>query len=322
MPSLPILNSQYPQQPQPSEPMLPSLVLGTAQWGWNVSRHEAFQLLDHWLKAGYRRIDAATNYPINKNPEDFRAAEKILHEYVHAHGLQDLHITMKVGSLDNMRTPDVNLSPSFLMMMADEYCRLLGSNLRCMMLHWDNRSDEAAIRETLEALVTVKKDHGVDPGLSGIAHPEAYAVVNEGLELSFDIQLKNNVLQSDLPRYAPLESQRLHRFFAYGINAGGVKIDGVYPERSTLLQRGGDPEKAEATLQRIRTLLPKLNTDFVRPPVKTMNHIGLLYTALHPAFSGILLGVSSMAQLRETLDFWRNLEVFDDTDMWAALRKI
>ena len=72
-----------------------SLVLGTAQWGWNVSAREAFGLLDAWLQAGFRAVDCATNYPINRNPADFRAAEKILLEYVRAHGLHDLRVTMK-----------------------------------------------------------------------------------------------------------------------------------------------------------------------------------------------------------------------------------
>jgi hypothetical protein len=60
----------------------------------------------------------------------------------------------------------------------------------------------------------------------------------------------------------------------------------------------------------------------VRPPVKTMNHIGLIHAGLHPGIHGIVLGVSSDAQLRETLDFWRNLETFDYTDVWQALQKI
>jgi aryl-alcohol dehydrogenase-like predicted oxidoreductase len=313
-----VLSKKLPFQTMP----LPQLVLGTAQWGWNVSRTEAFQLLDRWLKAGHKRIDAATNYPINKNPEDFRASENILHEYVQAHGLHDLHITIKIGGLDNMRTPDVNLAPSFILMMADEYGRLFGANLRCAMLHWDNRNDVGQISASLAALAEVEKDYGLQPGLSGIAHPEAYAAANEEMGISFDIQLKNNLLQSDIGRYEPLFQQNKHRFFAYGINAGGVKIDGIYPEDSTLLRRGGDPEKATATLEKLRALLPKLNTAFVRPPVKTMNHVGLIYTALDRHFSGILLGVSSPAQLDETLDFWRNLETYDYGDVWGTLRKL
>ncbi len=301
---------------------LPTLILGTAQWGWNVSREEAFRLLDHWLLAGRREVDAATNYPINKNPGDFRASEKILCEYVRAHGLRDLRVTMKIGSLDNLRTPDINLSPSFILMMGEEYERLLGSNLHSLMLHWDNRTEVKAIRESVAALSRLQKELGIRPGLSGIAHPDIYAGIQLETGIAFDIQLKNNVLQSDLGRYAALQAATDNRFFAYGINAGGIKIDGVYPEDSTYLRRGGDPEKVTSTLEKLRLLLPKLNTDFVRPPVKTMNHVGLIYTALNPQFSGILLGVSSLAQLNETLDYWRNLETFGYEDVWVALKKV
>ena len=33
-------------------------MLGTAQWGWTVSREEAFRLLDAWLAAGLRQCEA------------------------------------------------------------------------------------------------------------------------------------------------------------------------------------------------------------------------------------------------------------------------
>ena len=150
-----------------------TLVLGSAQWGWNVSPAEAFRLLDAWLGSGRRDIDCATNYPINRNPADFRASEKILLEYVQAHGLRDLRITMKIGSLDNMRSPEVNLAPSFVLMMGEEYHRLFDTNLHCLMFHWDNRDDEAAIRASLEALAILQKEAGIRPGLSGIKVAEA-----------------------------------------------------------------------------------------------------------------------------------------------------
>ncbi|HRI59331.1 MAG TPA: aldo/keto reductase [Saprospiraceae bacterium] len=314
-----------------------SLMLGSAQWGWNVSRTEAFRLLDEWLATGRRDIDCATNYPINRNPADFRAAEKILLEYVRAHGLRDLRITMKIGSLDNMRSPEVNLAPSFVWMMGEEYHRVFGENLYCLMFHWDNREDATEIHGSLEALAGLQRDAGIKPGLSGIKFPEKYAQANEEAGLSFDIQLKHNVLQSDFERYAPFFStpQPLnpstnnqitkspnHQFFAYGINAGGVKLDEHYEPGSVFLARGGQPEKVAAILEKIRALLPVLNTASVRPPVKTMNHVGLIYAGLHPGLSGILLGVSSVSQLKETLDFWRNLETFDYGDAFQALTKI
>ena len=311
-----------------------SFLLGTAQWGWNTPKQEAFRLMDAWLAAGHRNVDCATNYPLNRHPADFRMAEKILREYVQAHGLRDLRVTMKIGSLDNMRSPEVNLSPSFILMMGEEYYRLFDENLRCLMFHWDNRDDATAIRASLESLARLQREAGIQPGLSGIKFPEAYLKANEELNLAFDIQLKHNVFQSDLERYKPFANHQSpinestdhqstnHRFFAYGINGGGVKLDEHYEPDSVFLARGGQPEKVAATLEKIRNLLPDWNTAFVRPPVKTMNHIGLIYAGLHPELSGIVLGVSSVGQLRETLDFWRNLGTFDYGDVFQGLNKI
>ena len=298
----------------------PILLLGTAQWGWTVSRADAFRLLDAWLLAGHTAIDVATNYPINKQPEDFKAAEKILEEYIQVHGLRDLKVTMKVGSLDNMRSPEANLAPSFLLMMAGEYQRQLAENLHCLMLHWDNRSDETAVRRSLEVLHQLQKEQNIRPGLSGIAHPDVYARANADLGLNFDIQLKHNVIQSDLERYKPLFSQA--RFYAYGVNAGGLKLEGPYSDESTFLVRGGQPEKTATRLEQIRDLLPGFHLAFVRPPVKTMNHLGLIYAGLQPRIGGLVLGLSTVSQLHETLDFLRNVETFDYQDVFEALQKL
>jgi len=300
--------------------MSKTLILGTAQWGWTVSSKTAFQLLDAWVGAGFRHLDCATNYPINRNPVDFRAAEKILQEYIRAHGLYDLALTMKIGSLDNLRSPEVNLASSFLQMITEEYLRLFDTNLDCVMFHWDNRDQVGEIHASLEALQRLQQEFGIRPGLSGIAHPAVYAEANATLGLTFDIQLKHNVLQSDLDRYAYLTENG--RLFAYGINAGGLKLAPPYPTDSTFLARGGQPEKTAPVLEKINALLPDWNTAFVRPPVITMNHIGLIFAGLHPNLNGLVLGLSSVAQLQETLDFWRNFEVFDYSDVFSALKKI
>ncbi len=298
-----------------------ALMLGTAQWGWTVGRDDAFRLLDSWLRAGQRAVDTATNYPINKNPADFRAAERILQIYIQARGLSDLQITVKIGALDNMRSPDVNLSPSFIRMMAAEYKRLLGSNLQTIMLHWDNRSDAAAIGESLHALVEVCREEGLRPGLSGLRHPEVYAPLLESLSTSFDIQIKHNILHSDLPRYAPIRRET-HRWFVYGINAGGLKLQGGYSAGSALRVRGGNADAGEPILQKIRDNLPQWNTAHVRPPITSFSHVGLIFAALHPHVDGIVLGCSRPHQLEETLDFWRNIEVFDYSDIFSELCRL
>ncbi len=303
-----------------------SLALGTAQWGWTVDRESAFRQVDAWLAAGHICLDLATNYPINKIPGDFRKSEKIVQEYIQAHGLTNLDITMKIGSQDNLRSPDNNLEPSFILMMAMEYRRLFGDNLKGIMIHWDNRADKQAIAKSLGALASLQETEGIRPGLSGIRHPDLYLEANREFGLLFDIQCKHNILQSDLKRYAPFFSKEKHeaaphRFFAYGLNAGGIKLEGPYPAGSTFLARAGDPDAVAPFLNQIRELLPKWNTAFVRPPIRTMNHIGLLHAGLNPAVNGLVLGFSTVAQLQETLDFWRNLSTFDYDDVFADLQK-
>jgi aryl-alcohol dehydrogenase-like predicted oxidoreductase len=296
------------------------LLLGTAQWGWTVSQKTAFSLLDAWLKQGQNLVDCATNYPINRQPQHFRAAEKILSTYVQTHGMHDLGITMKVGSLDNMSSPDVNLAPSFIQMMAAEYKRVFEQNLDCLMFHWDNREDEHDIAASLAALTQTAATLEIRPGVSGIKHPEIYRQVMGAGQIGFDIQLKHNVLQSDLNRYTPHFSPAQHHYFAYGINAGGIKLDAVpYPSDSTFLARGGNPAPLAAAIDQLRARLPEFNTQSNRRPIVSMPQIGLIYAGANPMIHGIVLGVSSETQLLENLSFIQEIKKGLYNDVYAAL---
>lgn len=294
------------------------LLLGSAQWGWNMTEAAVFRMLDLWLQAGLKRIDCATNYPIDKVPANFRAAEGMLSTYIRAHGIHnELAITMKIGSLDNMKSPECNLSPSFIRMMAEEYNRIFGSALSCLMIHWDNRNEGNAIEETVEALYDCCHSLGLTPGLSGIAHPELYANLLQG---PVDVQVKNNVFQSSIAHYLPLKNNgNLVQFFAYGINGGGVKLQENYTAESTLLIRGGHQEQVMQRVNAINQKIPQWNGN-VRPPIKNMNHLGLIFNMLNPEISGIVLGVKNQAQFSETLDFIRNIQTYDYSDVWQWLR--
>jgi aryl-alcohol dehydrogenase-like predicted oxidoreductase len=296
-------------------------LLGTAQWGWTVPASTAYALLDAWLKAGQRAVDIATNYPINKNSADFRAAESILLSYISAHGLEnELTITMKVGSMDNLRTPDCNLSPSYLMMMAAENKRQFRGCLASLMLHWDNRNKIEEIRASFTALSEAANQLGFRPGLSGIAQTAVYAALLNGYAGPLDIQLKHNVLQSDLTHYSVLmDAAPQSRVFAYGINAGGIKLDEKYDTESTFLTRGGKPDLHLSRLDWIRAHIPAWNAAFVRPPIKSMNHLGLIFAGINPRINGMVLGFRDVDQLHESLDFWRNLETFDYSEVWKML---
>jgi aryl-alcohol dehydrogenase-like predicted oxidoreductase len=280
---------------------LPTLLLGTAMWGWTIPRSTCFSLLDVFYQSGFREVDTAVNYPINQRPEDFRAAEGILAEWIRVHGIKDLKVTMKVGSLNNLRTPEHNLSKSFLLMNLEDYRHRFGSNLDTFMIHWDNRSEEAEIRETMEALIKVR-DFALRVGLSGIRFPDIYAQINSAPDFGFDfrIQIKHNWMQSDYGRYLKFHGRRC--FVAYGIMGGGLKIEqGAYSETSTWRVRGGDPGREPDAALRLR-LWKESNPDAPGLP-----ELAMLFSAYSPDMEGILIGPSSVEQLGESIGVYRRL---------------
>lgn len=294
----------------------PSLLLGTAMWGWTISRQTAFALLDAFYHEGLREIDAAVNYPINKNPADFRASENILIDWIQAHGISDLKITMKVGSLNNLRTPGHNLTKSFLLLNLDDYRYRLGANLDTFMIHWDNREDEALIGETLEALA-VAREQGLRAGLSGIRRPDIYAKLNTLPEFNFDfrIQIKHNILQSDYARYAPFHGKR--RFVAYGIHAGGIKLNPAeYRPDSSLRARGGDPENIPQAIARLREWMA------ADPGVPGFHRLAMIFAAFSPGMEGIIIGPSALEQLKQSIADWHSLDQEKDKSWFQRLESI
>ncbi|MBX2929157.1 MAG: aldo/keto reductase [Saprospiraceae bacterium] len=294
----------------------PTILLGTAMWGWTVPRETCFALLDAFYGAGFREVDTATNYPINKNPADFRAAENLLLEWIQTHGIHDLKTTVKVGSIDNLRSPDHNLSKSFLLMSLDDYGYRFGSNLHTLAIHWDNRDDEAAIRSTLEALAVARKK-GLHAGLSGIRFPELYARLNAEPAFGFDfrIQIKHNLLQSDYERYAAFQGSR--RFLAYGIHAGGIKLDPAgYSPDSSLRARGGDTEVVPPRMEHLKTWLAG------QPQAPSFHYAAMLYAAYSPDMAGIILGPSSVQQLKDSMAVYRSLREEDAAGLYEALKAV
>lgn len=301
------------------------LLLGSAMWGWTIGEEEVFSLLDEWYALGLREIDCATNYPIDKVPGHFRKAEGLLADWIKANGVNDLRVMMKVGSINNMRTAECLLTKSFLLIQLDEYQRLLGSNLSCLMIHWDNREDAAAISSTLEALV-LAREQGVSAGLSGIRHPWLYAELNRAFGLEFSIQVKHNPLQSDLLRYRPCFPGS--QFIAYGINAGGLKFPAEGGNAvGSLAARGGATPRTEELLEQVGGIVRAANRHTGdeggrgprRPLLKAMHEVGMIFACYCPGISGIILGPSSVAQLRENIRFYKSLDGADFRDAWQQL---
>jgi aryl-alcohol dehydrogenase-like predicted oxidoreductase len=295
------------------------LLLGTAQWGWTTPEIKAFELLDAFYESGFRQIDSATNYPINKQILDFRHAEKIISHWIRANGVTDLKIMMKIGSLNNLRTPECNLNPSFLLMSLEQYQRLFGSNLETLMLHWDNRDDEKEINKTLETLQHITTQ-GFKIGLSGIKYPEIYATQNDDFKLHFSIQIKHNLLQSDYEKY-----QLFHQkadFIAYGINAGGVKLDAaVYNEKSVLAARGGDLNNENELLRALPSILAIANENKNRPSINSFFQVGMLYAFSNPDIKSMICAPSNTIQWKSTLSFLEHIQQYDYQDIINEIMK-
>ena len=292
---------------------IPNLLLGTAQFAWTTTRKTAFELLDAFYESGFRQIDCATNYPINRNPNDFRAAETIVQEWLRAHGIKDVRLMMKVGSTNNLRTPDCNLNPSFLLMSLENYQNKFRENLDTLMIHWDNREDISQISSTFEALNTIKKE-GIEVGISGIKYPELYAEINKKYDLDFYIQIKNNILQSDFERYNPFFKNK--KYIAYGINAGGLKLNTEeYTVDSTLATRGGDISNENEIFATLQKNIVQANENTNRPQIDSFFQLGMIYSYYNPLIYGLLIGNSSVQQCKSTLDFYQHLNNFDYSDV-------
>lgn len=297
-----------------------NLILGTALWAWTVSKTQAFQLLDAFYAAGHRWVDAATNYPINKNADDFRAAEKILLEWIKANGISDLKVLMKIGSINNLYTPEHNLTPSFIHIVYQEYLHQFGEQLSEIMVHWDNRSAPQEVQSTLEALDIIRQE-GVKIGLSGIKHPEVYKELNNSLQFDWDIQLKHNLVYSDYPRYAPFHGSR--RFLAYGINAGGLKFpSSSYGQNSSTQVRNVPTEKHQSLLQKVSQLLERYNAQSSFEPLTRFNECSMIFTYYSPDIQGILIGPSKTAQLHSSLSFFRQLQAGAHQSLYPQLKAL
>lgn len=298
------------------EGVYPTLALGTAMWGWTVPPQTAFEMLDAYYSAGYRKVDTATNYPINKNPEDFRKAEGLIVEWTRTHGIRDLEVIVKIGSINNLKTPDNNLSKSFVLMCLDEYMQLLKQNFNTLMMHWDNREDAQAITRTFEALEQAHK-RNISLGISGVRYPGVYYNVNQHFNFDFSIQLKHNLFYSDYERYRIFQGKR--RFWAYGINGGGLKLHKEeYHQNSSLITRGGATDSAQSMTEALESWMRNegqaLGGSF---------HAWSLANAFYSTdMQGIVIGPSRLSQLQDIISTHKILQTTDLLPNCLALKAL
>lgn len=296
---------------------LPDLILGTGMWGQTVTKAEAFLMLNRFYEKGFRAIDTATNYPINKNSRDFRAAENILQDWINTHKINDLRIICKFGSVNNMSTPEHNLSKSFVLINAQEYRNKFGENAETLMIHWDNREDKNAINETYQAL-KIAGNCGWKIGLSGIKFPAVHAQVNQQYNFDFSIEIKHNPFESGYAHYSPFHSKK-RRFIAYGTTGGGIKLSENYSDSSSLILRNKLTNSSKENIGKVKLLIGKVNKAQNRPKLEQMFELGLINSVFHPEMKGIILGCSRLQQLENSINFYEKLHQFDYSDVYKEL---
>lgn len=292
------------------------LVLGTALWGWGVDRAMAFNLLDQFVSLGGNVIDTATNYPINKRPDDYGLALNWIAEWLALAGKADVAVIAKIGAMNNFGDPINNLTPSFIQKSEDFLRNKLGESLAAIAIHWDNRGenedDARVIAETINEFERISAS-GLSISFSGVRYPQLYLDAAPQLADKWWIQVKENALSNSARKhYCNIFPNA--RYLAYGINMGGIKLESL-SERSSISLRGikhpnGLIEKLSNYLSSDHGLLPSPSN---------VNELALTTSFLNPALSGVIVGPRDITQLISTQNYWTKLIKECSADMVARL---
>lgn len=279
-----------------------SIFLGTAMWGWAVTKREVFSLLDQFVTSGECLIDHATNYPINGVEEDFGIGLDWLAEWLSMNPSSGLEVLVKIGSLNNLGGPESDLSPQKI---EDDYCKIqdkLGDRFKCVSVHWDNRSSIEQMDEiysTLESLLRISHSNNCRIGISGVQDIELYSEFLSKNSIKPVIQVKENILTSQ----ARINYSKYFKeadYIAYGINLGGLRQGS---SSDTKIRRGIEhPEWL------IRAFDNALRHADVKPSPTNFYDISLYLAHVNPHLSGVIIGPKNTTQLKSMMAFWGRLK--------------
>lgn len=288
------------------------IMLGTALWGWGVEKREVFALLDAFVDLGGQYIDAATNYPINGVAEDFGRAAAWLGEWLNSNTGTKLSVLLKVGSKNNLGSPDADLSPEVFAQAEKRYQEIFRGNLSALAVHWDGRekADTSAIAATIHCLDEIHQ-RGLQIGFSGVKSPEIYQAVAPHLADKWMIQVKENALtQTARSQYSPYFPKA--QYIAYGINMGGVKSRSNDSNSSVSLRNIQQP------LELVDRILAFVESDnFLEPKPESLIEFSLALAIFNPYLSGVITGPRNLSQLKHTFEFSRAIQ--PDPKVYARL---
>jgi aryl-alcohol dehydrogenase-like predicted oxidoreductase len=278
------------------------LILGTALWGWGVDKKEAFLILDNFIKLGGYYIDCATNYPINKNINDYGLALEWLEEWNEINKIK-LFIIVKIGSIDNLGSPSCDISKNRIISISEDLSNRFGDSLGCISIHWDNSVEDNDFEAVKEVLATLKelKNNGLSIGLSGIKNPSLYYNALPELSDSWIIQCKENFL-TDKSRLSYQEFFPLAEYYAYGINMGGLKISEKEESVSAKIRDINYSDKLKLLISNA------LNNEMVKNiELNSVNDLNMAFIYVNKTYNGIIIGPRTTKQLSSTFKTWNTL---------------
>ena len=283
-----------------------NLILGTALWGWGVDKNTAFAMLDHFFANGGEMVDSATNYPINKNNDDYLLALKWISEWVSING--KIKTLVKIGSVDNSGSPLFDLSPPKIAYDIEKLQSYLNESLFCVSVHWDNRNldDQYEVDCTIDELLSQAKKNTFQLGLSGLSFPITYLRLCNEVSDKIIIQVKENISTSDsrefYQKYLPNDKVD---YYAYGINMGGMK-KGVNSSSSIALR---NIKNNHDILNKIDQFIES-NAPIIQ--LADYNEFALLYTYLNKELNGVIIGPRNLDQITHSMVFWKKLEIHNN----------
>lgn len=259
-----------------------ALGLGTAHFGSKVSAKAALRIVEQFVDLGGRLFDTATNYPITGKPQHSMASVRILASVLRELEVSGCQVIVKAGAVGNDGGSRNNLTPAFLRGEYEACESLFPNQTVTPSIHWDNRSDQEAIRETADLLKSyLQRRRNV--GLSGLAHPEIYAdaLGTYGAEVLYQVRfnaLDTSTLATTHEKFGPA------RYLAYGLSGSPQERRVSNNQFREMCSQAVGRSFADATTHELK---------------KALLELGLKMCFAEPRISGALIAVSHPDQLAD-----------------------
>lgn len=286
---------------------LKHLCLGTALWGWIGADVDCYGVLDEFYQNGYRYLDTATIYPIDKNEASCGKSLDIIADWTKANGVSDLKAIVKLGGVNNLGSSENDFSKEFLKSENEKIYNLLGKNYYCSMIHWDNERSQELVEQNCENLK--QENRASHLGLSGIKDWDKYL---DKFSEELYLEVKNNILFDGVGTI-PLRD-REDKVFVYGTSVSGLKLDkNDYQSGSYVgLARDNDFHDQQ---------IGKINSESIRDyfeksrVVNSFYHLGIMLNESHNNVDGIIVGPRTRDQLNDILSFRDQLTNYIDNEI-------